>query len=189
MLVYFLAYAEKRDMAFLAPLQSSNLPASIVLIAALALAPIGLSLRLNALLVGSGAIVLAVLFLVAAEFAFSGGLILPFSDPVVALAISTGGVIGVDSFTERRKSQDLETTLQHLTRPGGAVIPVLEDRARMPRKNDLPESMQPLADRNAFVLTGKNLDQEVDALADAIRHSNLGSPVPRVTPEPPGLNH
>lgn len=270
------------------PLQSSNLPASIVLIAALALAPIGLSLRLNALLVGLCAIVLAVLFLVAAEFAFSGGLILPFPYPVVALAISAGGVIGVEGLTERRKRQDLERTLQPLpqpanwafflsyrreqssfparllwtaltarfgdksvflderaiyagqefprqireaiwgcrvmlviigpnwidacdksgarlldnpndwvrrevedglARPGGAVIPVLEDRARMPRKSDLPESLQPLADRNAFVLTGKDFDQEVDALADAIRHSNLGSPVPRVTPEPPGLNH
>jgi hypothetical protein len=270
------------------PLQSSNLPVSVALIAALALAPIILSLRLSALLAGLCAIVLAVLFLVAAEFTFSSGLILPFPYPVIALAISAGGFIGMEGLAERRQRQDLQRTVQHLTlpanwsfflsyrreqsglvarflytaltkrygdksvflderaispgqefpkqiedailgcpvmlviigpnwidacdatgkrlldnpddwvrkeierglrRPGGAVIPVLEDRTRMPHKSDLPESLQPLADRNAFVLTGKNFDQEVDTLAEAIQHTHPGSPVPLVTPEPPGPNH
>ena len=99
------------------PLRSSNLLTSLALIAALAFAPVALSLRLNSLVVGLCAIALAVLFLGAAEFAFAGGLILPFPDPIAALAISAFGVIGVESFIERRKRQELETTLQDFLRP------------------------------------------------------------------------
>ena len=61
-----------------------------------------------------------------------------------------------------------------LARP--ALIPVLVDGATMPEIADLPQSLRPLRDRNAFVLAGVNFDQEVDALANAIRRGLLGPP-------------
>lgn len=268
------------------PLQSSNLVTSLMLIATLALAPVVLGLRLNSLLVGLCAIALAVLFLGAAEFAFADGLILPFPDPVAALAISAGGVIGVESLIERRKRQELEAVLRDflrpadwafflsyrrdqssfvarslrsalvarfgdksvfmdesaiqpgqefpqeireailgcramlviigpywlaageaasgtrrlddpadwvrqeveagLARPEAAVIPVLTDGAKMPNKSHLPETMRPLSDRNAFVLAGANLGDEVDTLVDGIRRGQL-SPLRRAGPHPAEL--
>jgi CHASE2 domain-containing sensor protein len=63
-----------------------------------------------------------------------------------------------------------------LARPEVAVIPVLVDGAAMPARNDLPPSMGPLSDREAFVLAGVNVEQEVDALIDGIRRGQL-SPV------------
>ena len=69
-----------------------------------------------------------------------------------------------------------------LARP--ALIPVLVDGATMPNIADLPQSLRPLHDRNAFVLAGVNFDQEVDALANAIRRGLLGAPQPTETGQP-----
>ena len=66
-----------------------------------------------------------------------------------------------------------------LARTEVAVIPVLVDGATMRGPSDLPPSLQSLGDRNAFVLTGVSLDQEVDALVDGIRRGQL-SPLRRV---------
>jgi CHASE2 domain-containing sensor protein len=72
-----------------------------------------------------------------------------------------------------------------LARPEVAVIPVLVDGAAMPGDSDLPPSLRSLRDRNAFVLTGASLDQEVDALVDGIRRGQL-SPLRRAgTSQPP----
>jgi CHASE2 domain-containing sensor protein len=65
-----------------------------------------------------------------------------------------------------------------LARPEVAVIPVLVEGATMPDRNDLPQSLRALSDREAFVLTGGRLDQEVDALIDGIRRGRL-SPLRR----------
>jgi hypothetical protein len=43
----------------------------------------------------------------------------------------------------------------------------------MPRRGDLPPSLQPLCDRQAFSLPGNNLDREVDTLIDGIRRGQL----------------
>jgi hypothetical protein len=56
-----------------------------------------------------------------------------------------------------------------LTRPEVAVIPVLVDGAGMPAAGDLPSTLAALSSRQAFVLTGRSLDTEVDALVDGIR--------------------
>jgi hypothetical protein len=61
-----------------------------------------------------------------------------------------------------------------LARPEAAVIPVLVDGAAMPSSSDLPPSLRSLSDREAFVLAGQSLDQEVDALVDGIRRGQLG---------------
>jgi hypothetical protein len=72
-----------------------------------------------------------------------------------------------------------------LARPEVAVIPVLFDGAAMPGDSDLPPSLRSLSDRNAFVLTGASLDQEVDALTDGILRGQL-SPLRRAgAPQPP----
>jgi len=63
-----------------------------------------------------------------------------------------------------------------LARPEVAVVPVLVDGATMPVGSDLPSSLGPLSDREAFVLAGVNFEQEVDALIDGIRRGQL-SPV------------
>jgi CHASE2 domain-containing sensor protein len=60
-----------------------------------------------------------------------------------------------------------------LARPEAAVIPVLIDGAAMPDRADLPPSLQPLSERQAFSLSGGNLDKEVGALIDGIRRGQL----------------
>jgi len=62
-----------------------------------------------------------------------------------------------------------------LARPEAAVIPVLVDGASMPDSDELPPSLRPLSDREAFRLDGVHLDQEVDALVDGIQRGRLGS--------------
>jgi hypothetical protein len=71
-----------------------------------------------------------------------------------------------------------------LSRPEAAVIPVLTDGATMPGADDLPASLRSLCDRNAFVLTGKNFPEEVDALIEGIRRGQL-SPLRRAGPGQP----
>lgn len=72
-----------------------------------------------------------------------------------------------------------------LARPEVAVIPVLVDGATMPGASDLPPSLRSLSDRTAFILTGGNIDQEVDALVEGIRRGQL-SPLRRADgPRPP----
>jgi CHASE2 domain-containing sensor protein len=70
-----------------------------------------------------------------------------------------------------------------LARPEIAVIPVLTDGASMPDRSELPPSVQPLCDRNAFVLNGVDLGREVDQLVEGIRRGQL-SPLRRA-----GMGH
>ena len=118
------------------PLQSADPVLSLALILALALAPVALSLRLSSLLVGLSSIVLAVLFLGAAQFAFARGLVLPVPDPIAGLGIATAGVIAVESLIDRRKRQSLEMVLQDILRPGDrgllCVLPAGPEQLRRP---------------------------------------------------------
>ena len=99
------------------PLRSLALVWTLILIGAFVLAPVALSLRLSSLLVGLFSLALAVVFLGGAELAFGQGVILPFPDPVVGLAISTAGVVAVEGYAERRKRQALEKLLENFLRP------------------------------------------------------------------------
>jgi CHASE2 domain-containing sensor protein len=71
-----------------------------------------------------------------------------------------------------------------LARPEVAVIPVLVEGATIPDESELPPSLRSLSDRNAFVLTGVSLDQEVDTLVDGIRRGQL-SPLRRAEARQP----
>lgn len=57
------------------------------------------------------------MFLGGAEFAFGQGVILPFPDPIVGLAISTVGVVAAEGYVERRRRLKLQATLQGFLRP------------------------------------------------------------------------
>jgi len=255
------------------PLRSAGGWLNIVLIAALAVAPVALSLRASSLIVVLSAPLLAAAFLGLAVLAFDHGLILAVPAPIVALVIATGGAVAVESLVERRQRRSLDELLRPFLRPGknafflsyrrdessfvarqlraaltarfgeqsvfmdesaispgqtwpreipeailgcqamlvivgrywlaapnaasgsrrlddpadwvrreveaglarpeAAIIPVLVDGAAMPRRGDLPTSLQPLCDRQAFLLPGNNLDREVDTLIDGIRCGQL----------------
>ena len=58
------------------------------------------------------------------------------------------------------------------------VIPVLVDGGRMPRTEDLPESLRPLARRQAVELTHQRFLSGVDELAASIKRA-LGKELPR----------
>ena len=60
-----------------------------------------------------------------------------------------------------------------LGRPEIAVIPVLTDGATMPDRDDMPQPLRSLCDREAFVLAGADLDEEVDKLVGGIRRGQL----------------
>lgn len=62
---------------------------------------------------------------------------------------------------------------ESLKRQYAAIIPVLVDGAAMPASNDLPPSLRPLCEHQAFVLAGADLDHEVDALIDGIQQGRL----------------
>jgi len=51
------------------------------------------------------------------------------------------------------------------------VIPVLVDRAQMPRKEDLPEALAPLSRRNAIELSETRFHADVNRLIEAIEKS------------------
>jgi hypothetical protein len=51
------------------------------------------------------------------------------------------------------------------------VIPLLVDGAQMPKANDLPEPLKPLARRNAIILRHDSFGRDTDALIEKIRAS------------------
>lgn len=98
------------------PLRSSALIWNLLLIIGFTLFPVALNLRLSSLLTGLFSLALAIVFLGGAEFAFGQGVILPFPDPIVGLAISTVGVVAAEGYVERRRLK-LQATLQGFLRP------------------------------------------------------------------------
>jgi len=60
-----------------------------------------------------------------------------------------------------------------LARPELAVVPVLVDGANMPLREELPPGLQPLSDRQGFILSGAHLEREIDTLIDHIKHLGL----------------
>jgi CHASE2 domain-containing sensor protein len=60
-----------------------------------------------------------------------------------------------------------------LRRPDAIVIPVLLGGARCPGMSELPEAIAGLAERQAFALSGEDLDSEISALVTEIEHSQV----------------
>jgi hypothetical protein len=49
------------------------------------------------------------------------------------------------------------------------IIPVSVNNAEMPRGEDLPDNLKPLADRNAFPLSPNRFDRDCQGLVEEIR--------------------
>jgi uncharacterized membrane protein YhaH (DUF805 family) len=114
-------------------------------------------------------------------------------DEQVANCTAFIAVIGPDWLTardhaDRRRLDDpndyvrleIESALKRDIR----VIPVLVDGARMPRSEELPESLRPLARRQAMELTHQRFASGVDELATGIKRA-LGKDIPQT----PSGNH
>lgn len=59
-------------------------------------------------------------------------------------------------------------------RLGKRVIPVLLNEAAMPARDELPDELHPLLERNALFLRHMSFNQDVEILSDAILHSEAG---------------
>ena len=66
--------------------------------------------------------------------------------------------------------REIETALAH---PEIVVVPILLDGASMPDAADLPESLRPLAGRNAVPLTADDWNAEVERLIGSLRSGQL----------------
>ena len=59
-------------------------------------------------------------------------------------------------------------------RLGKRVIPVLLNDAAMPRRDQIPDDLHPLLERNALFLRHMSFNQDIEILTDAILHSEAG---------------
>jgi CHASE2 domain-containing sensor protein len=78
---------------------------------------------------------------------------------------------------------EIETALRA---EGVAVVPVLLDGAKMPRVDELPGSLQPLADRQAVALSAAGWNAELDRLLESIRDGRVRDYLSRERAAPPG---
>jgi CHASE2 domain/TIR domain len=60
-----------------------------------------------------------------------------------------------------------------LAAPKVVVVPVLLDGAKVPDAQDLPESLRPLAERNAVALTPDGWGREIDEMVESLRAGQL----------------
>ena len=77
----------------------------------------------------------------------------------------------------------VRTELTEALQRGVRVIPVLVQGAAMPQASDLPDSLKPLADRNAIALDDDDWPSDVQRLVQTIRHDLGGSAAPRAVNE------
>jgi CHASE2 domain-containing sensor protein len=99
------------------PLKSAGTPADIALILALIAIPAALGARKSGLVTLAESVGLLVVFLACVQLAFNAGWIVVLSYPIVGLALTAAGMIGVDSYMERRQRAALERALGDLLPP------------------------------------------------------------------------
>jgi TIR domain len=92
---------------------------------------------------------------------------------VMLVVIGTNWLDCVDSGGRRRLDNpddlvrlEVETAL---ARPGVRVIPILVDGARAPESTGLPESLRPLARRNALIMTHENFGADFGRLFTVVQ--------------------
>jgi hypothetical protein len=96
----------------------------------------------------------------------------------VFLALIGPGWLDIRDAEGRRRLEDpldwvrleIETALDE---PSVVVVPVLLDGAKVPDAQDLPETLRPLADRNAVALTPDGWGREIDELIQSLRSGQL----------------
>lgn len=99
------------------PLKSAGAPADVALVLALIAIPAAIGARRSGLFTLAGSVGLLVVFLAGVQFAFNAGWIVTVAYPLVGLAIAAAGMIGVDSYMERRQRAALERALGDLLPP------------------------------------------------------------------------
>jgi response regulator RpfG family c-di-GMP phosphodiesterase len=85
------------------PLRSAPLPVDLVLVALMALLPLGLRLRLGVLVAGLAALAAGLVYLVAAQLAFDAGWVLAVAAPLAALAVAAVGMVVTSYLAESRE--------------------------------------------------------------------------------------
>ncbi len=78
--------------------------------------------------------------------------------------------------TTRIKAEDdfVRMEVAEALRLGKRVIPVLLNETTMPGRDQLPDDLHPLLERNALFLRHMSFNQDVEILSDAILHSEAG---------------
>lgn len=99
------------------PLRSTGVPVTIALILVLVMIPVTVGSRKSGLFTLAGSVGLLVVFLAGVQLAFDVGWIVTVTYPIVGLALTTAGMIGVDSYIERRQRSALEQALGDLLPP------------------------------------------------------------------------
>jgi len=99
------------------PLKSAGAPADVALILALIAIPAAIGARKSGLFTLAGSVGLLVVFLAGVQLAFNAGRIVTVTYPIVGLALTAAGMIGVDAYVERRQRAALELALGDLLPP------------------------------------------------------------------------
>jgi CHASE2 domain-containing sensor protein len=99
------------------PLKSAGAPADVALILALVAIPAAIGSRKSGLVTLAGSVGLLVVFLVGAQLVFNAGWIVTLGYPIIGLAITAAGMVGVDAYMERRQRAALERALGDLLPP------------------------------------------------------------------------
>lgn len=107
------------------PLRSAPLPIDVVLIVALGLLPALLARRMSLRWLLPLAASLVIAYLVATQLAFNGGVVLPVLYPLLALALTTVGVVGVTATASRLERERARALFARFV-PGDVVDEVLE---------------------------------------------------------------
>lgn len=91
-----------------------------------------------------------------------------------------------DQFTGHRRLDDPDDVLRgevaRALARGILVVPVLFDGAPMPTKDDLPDDLKPLADRNAVRVNAENWVRDVTRLTAYLESEGCGQP--RIAAQP-----
>lgn len=99
------------------PLKSAGAPIDVALILALISISAAIGARKSGLFTLAASVGLLVIFLAGVQLAFNAGWIVTLTYPIVGLAITTAGMIGVDAYMERRQRAGLERALGDLLPP------------------------------------------------------------------------
>ncbi|WP_108812523.1 TIR domain-containing protein [Sphingorhabdus sp. Alg231-15] len=115
---------------------------------------------------------------IAAGEAFPERLRSAMAEADICLVLIGSGWIGQSKAgeTSRIKAEDdfVRMEVAEALRLGKRVIPVLLNEAPMPARDQLPEDLHPLLERNALFLRHMSFNQDVEILSDAILHSEAG---------------
>jgi CHASE2 domain-containing sensor protein len=93
------------------PLKSAGAPADVAVILALIAIPAAIGARKSGLVTLAASVGLLVVFLAGVQLAFNAGWIVVLTYPIVGLALTAAGMIGVDAYMERRQRAALERDL------------------------------------------------------------------------------